>query len=189
MASAAPLLPACLGACQVLLLWQALTSSGPHPPAGSHKEGDAPYGCVKRCYECSGTLITDALPEGGKIVTMVQDSGRVLTRYHCRHKSAGGAFSCGQAGTCNLPVSTLEGARAQQQLCSELVMKLEADDGSVAFLLKKATKAKLLAKFRKASEKHAKTVMRMQAGEEVEGEGDAEEEGEEVEGEGDAEEE
>ena len=106
---------------------------------------------------------------------MVQDSGRVLTRYHCRHKTDGD-FSCGQAGTCNLPVSTLEGARAQQQLCSELVMKLEVDDGSVAFLLKKATKTTLLAKFRKASEKHAKTVTRIQAGEEVEGEGDAEDE-------------
>ena len=104
---------------------------------------------------------------------MVQDSGRVLTRYHCRHKTDGD-FSCGQAGTCNLPVSTLEGARAQQQLCSELVMKLEADDGSVAFLLKRATKATLLAKFRRASEKHAKTVARIQAG--VEGEGDAEDE-------------
>ena len=112
-----------------------------------------------RCVECKNTLVTKALPEGAKVFVIVQASGRVISRYHCSHK-VGGTFSCGDAGTCNLPVGTLEGAHAQMLECDKLVIKLEAGSADVAYLLTANDKATLLAKYRTASVKNAATVAR-----------------------------
>ncbi len=80
-------------------------------------------------------------------------------RYHCPHKFDG-KFTCGEAGTCNLPVATLEGARALKIECDKLVAKLETGAADVAFLLSGSDTATQLSKYRKASAKHAATIAR-----------------------------
>jgi len=122
--------------------------------AGSHKKGDDEWGCISRCVECKNSLITNTLPEGAKVFVIVQASGRVISRYHCPRK-VDGKLACGVSGTCNLPVNTIEGARALKIECDKLVAKLEAGSSDVDFLLKNEEKAVLLAKYRKASGKHA----------------------------------
>ncbi len=96
-----------------------------------------------------------SLPEGAKVFVIVQASGRVIARYHCAHKVGG---QCGVAGTCNLPVDTLEGAKALQIECDKIVVKLEAGATEVAFLLADSDKKAAIEKYRKASAKHAAKI-------------------------------
>ena len=131
-----------------------------HFIAGSHKAGDDEWGCISRCVECKNTLVSAALLEGAKIFVIVQASGRIITRYHCPHK-VNGKFVCGVAGTCNIPVASLEGARALKIECDKLVTKLESGSSDVVFLLKENNKIELLAKYRKSSVKHSSTIARI----------------------------
>ena len=86
----------------------------------------------------------------------MQASGQIAARYHCPHKVDG---KC--AGTCNLSVATLEGARAIKIECDKLVAKLEAGSSDVVFLLKANDKMTLLSKYRKLNFKYSETIARI----------------------------
>ncbi len=131
----------------------------PSCATGAHKAGDDEWGCISRCVECEKSLVSAALPEGAKVFVIVQASGRIIVRYHCSLK-ADGKHTCGDAGTCNLPVDTLEGARAHKIECDKLVAKLESGAPEVDVLLHVGDKAKMVSKYRKASVKHTATVAR-----------------------------